>query len=370
MKKIIYIAQRKTNILSNFANSSQVISTCKELAKLHSSFELLLLNHMNQPKANIEEKIREKDQGINFKIKFIKNSVFFKKDLIYGLYISINFVFSKSIFYTRQDWVALFLSLLNKPVFFEAHDFNEKRICLQLMKKFISNKNNFKIITISKSLKEKFKEENFRNSINVVHDGVDINFYHPINKYESRKDIGLDLNSKIVLYSGALREGRGVNKVIEIAMIKKDTQFLIFGGRDKKRLNFLKHRSKDVSNIHFFGFVKKDKLKKYMDAADIFIMPHQKNCDIIKFTSPLKMFEYLAMGRPIVASEFPVFKEVLRNDFNALLVKPESQNDFAKKIDVLFNDKNKYNFLSKNAIILSKEYSWEKRAVNILKAIN
>ena len=273
MKKIIYIAQRKTDILSNFANSSQVISTSVQLAKLHSSFELFLLNHKNQSKANFEKQIREKYQGINFKINSINNSVFFKRDLVYGLYVSIKCMWSQSIFYTRQDWVALFLSLFNKTVFFEAHDFNEKRICLRLMKKFISNKNNFKIITISKAIKEKFREKNFRNSIDVVHDGVDINFYHPLSKYESRKEIGLDPNSKLVLYSGALREGRGVNKVIEIATIRKDVQFLIFGGRDKKRLNFLKQRSKDVSNIHFFGFVNKEKLKKYMDAADIFIMP-------------------------------------------------------------------------------------------------
>jgi len=369
LKKIIYITQRKTNILSDFANSSQVVNTSKELAKLNSNFELFILNHKNYSKDFLLDQIKNKYENINFKVKSIHNSILFKKDILYGLFLSIKFFFNKSIFYTRNDWVAFFFTLMNKPVFFEAHDYNEKRICLILMKKLVNNKENLKIITISNALKNKFKEEEFNNSIYVVHDGVDNNFYYPINKYETRKEIGLDLNSKIVLYSGALREGRGLSRLIEIARLKKNTQFLVFGGRDKKRLKFLKQQSKDLSNIYFYGFVKKDLLKKYMDAADIFLMPHQKNCDIIKFTSPLKMFEYLAMGKPIIASEFPVFKEVLRNDFNALLVNAESENDFAKKIDILFNDKNKYNSLSKNALISSKKYSWKNRAADILSVL-
>ena len=369
MKKIIYITQRKTNILLDFANSFQVVNTSRELAKQYSNFELFILNHKNYSKDFLLDQIKNKYENINFKVNSIHNSIFFKKDILYGLFLSFKFLFNKSIFYTRHDWLALFLTIMNKSVYFEAHDYDEKRTCLVAMKKLVKNNKNLKIITISTALKNKFQIEKFTNSIHVVPDGVDNNFYYPGDKYETRKELGLDLNSRIVLYSGALRKGRGLSLLIEIARIKKDVQFLVFGGRDKERLKFLKQKSEDLSNIHFYGFVEKEILKKYMDAADIFIMPHQKNCEIIEYTSPLKMFEYLAMGKPILASEFPVFKEVLINNFNAFLANSESKNDFANKIDILFHDKNMYNSLSQNALISSKEYTWENRAKNILSVI-
>lgn len=370
MKKITYITQRKTNLVSNFANSSQVVNTSNAIGKLYNNFEVFFLRYKIQSSHNFLLEVKEKYSVINFKIKSIHNYKFFKNDLSYGLFVSFKFLMNDNIFYTRQDWVAFFLTLINKKVFFEAHDYDRNRLCLKFMSRLCSNRKNLTIITISEQLKKEFIEMKFKNRIHVSHDGVDVEFYKPSNTIKMREKLNIDLNKKIALYSGALREGRGVSKILDIAKIKPEIDFFIFGGRDTKRLSFLKQKSKHLPNISFFGFVKKDILVQYMNAADIFLMPHQKNCDIIKFTSPLKMFEYLAIGKPIIASNFSVFREVLVDKENSLLAEHDSEDDFSKKIDFVLNDKNTYKILSNNALKSSKKYSWENRAKNILKIIN
>tara|TARA_B100001123_G_C15256171_1_gene1004733 strand:+ start:690 stop:1811 length:1122 start_codon:yes stop_codon:yes gene_type:complete len=369
MKKLIYITPRKTNILSNFANSKQIYNTCNEIGRLHDNFEVFFNRYNIISKEDFHSKIKEKYNEINFQVSSTYNYKFFWNDFSYAIYVSFRYLFKNDIFFTRQDWIGLFLTLLGKKVYFEAHDFDSKRLCLRIMKKLITKKTNLNIIVISKALKDEFRKHNFKNSINVIHDGVDLKKFVIKSKNEARIKLGIDLKDKVILYSGALRSGRGVMRLIEIARITKDKKFYILGGRNKERLQYLKEKSKDLDNIFFKGYVSEFKLIDFMNAADIFLMPHQKHCDIIKYTSPLKMFEYLAMGKPIVASDFPVFKEVLKDKNNSLLAKYDSAKDFSNKIHSLFQKNELYDYISNNAIDSVIKYTWEARAKNILEII-
>jgi glycosyltransferase involved in cell wall biosynthesis len=369
MKKLVYITQRKTNILSNFANSKQVYNTCREISIAHSNFEVFLNRQTVNSNKKFISQIKNKYSELNFNVSSTYNIIIFQNDLIYGLYVSIRYLFKDYIFFTRHDWSALFLTLLGKRVYFEAHDFNAKRLCLRIMKKIVNNNNRLSIITISMALKNEFINNNFQNSINVIHDGVDLKKFLHKDKNKARSNLKISFDEKIVLYSGALRPGRGIMRLIDIAKCNNDIKFLVFGGRDAERFQYLKKITTDIDNIFFMGYKKEAELIEYMNAADIFIMPHEENCDIIKYTSPLKMFEYLSIGKPIVASNFPVFKEILVDKKNALLAKYNSTEDFSEKINYLLIDKKAYNSISKNAIDSVQSYSWESRAKNILKVI-
>ena len=367
MKKITYIAQSETNLLSDYANTNQVINTCNALCNKNFSIDLITVNQKND--YNFVKQIHSKHEKIFFSIKEIKYRFFFKKQFFHALFIAFKYFSLKNIIYTRSDWVAIIFTILGKNVIFESHNFIKKRFTNYLFK-ILSNKNNLKIVTISNALKSEFLNIGFTNNVKTIPDSVDLNQFSPSNKNESRNFLKIDLNKKIVLYSGALRVGRGVSRIISIAKQLPKIDFYIFGGRDLTRLNHFRNIAKSYNNIHFFGFVKSNDLINYMNACDIFLMPHQDSCDIIKYTSPLKLFEYMAMKKPIIASDFPVFREILENNINGILVDSNSTQDFCNQIELVLNDNNFSTSLSNDAHLSSKKYSWDNRAESIIIFLN
>jgi glycosyltransferase involved in cell wall biosynthesis len=87
------------------------------------------------------------------------------------------------------------------------------------------------------------------------------------------------------------------------------------------------------------------------------------------FMSPLKMFEYMAAGRPIVATDLPSAREIL-DDKSAVIVKPGDAEDLARGILKVLRDEEAAAFLAENARAKVKNYSWDERVKNILKFIN
>ena len=84
---------------------------------------------------------------------------------------------------------------------------------------------------------------------------------------------------------------------------------------------------------------------------------------------PLKMFEYMAAGRPIVATDFSVVREVLRDGETALLVKPDSAEALREGILELLRDSARSKSLASRCLEQVKEYSWTRRAQRILSAL-
>jgi len=86
------------------------------------------------------------------------------------------------------------------------------------------------------------------------------------------------------------------------------------------------------------------------------------------YASPLKLFEYMASGQPIIASDLPALREIL-NDKNALFFKPEDASDLARAIKMLKSSQTLGYHLSRQALADVKQYTWAKRAEKILKFI-
>jgi len=80
------------------------------------------------------------------------------------------------------------------------------------------------------------------------------------------------------------------------------------------------------------------------------------------FTSPLKLFEYMAAGRAIVASDLPAIREVLQHEKNALLVPPGDSEMLARSIQRLAEDRNLAMRLARQALVDVTDYTWERRA--------
>ena len=105
----------------------------------------------------------------------------------------------------------------------------------------------------------------------------------------------------------------------------------------------------------------------FIKSADVLLLPNIPSTQESTFyTSPIKMFEYMASGVPIVASDLPSIREIL-NDRNAVLVKAGDASDLLRGITQALNDeKNKFGMQAKKDV---QQYTWLARAQNILKFI-
>jgi glycosyltransferase involved in cell wall biosynthesis len=109
-------------------------------------------------------------------------------------------------------------------------------------------------------------------------------------------------------------------------------------------------------------------LAVYQKACDIMLMPFPQNEHYSYYMSPLKMFEYMASKRPIIATNLPSIKEIL-NDSNSLLINPGAPEELVNAIEKLKLDKNLGQKLSDQAYQDALKYTWFKRVENIIKFI-
>ena len=94
---------------------------------------------------------------------------------------------------------------------------------------------------------------------------------------------------------------------------------------------------------------------------------NSKNLEVSKFMSPLKMFDYLASGRTIIASDLKVYSHILKNNFNCLMPKRNDFKSWVKLINNLSIKNKNFNHLSKNALNTASKFTWDKRIKKISK---
>ncbi len=210
------------------------------------------------------------------------------------------------------------------------------------------------------------------NKILVAPDGVDLEKFNlKITKEEARKKTGLPQDKKIIMYSGSLylHDWKGVDVLIEAAKsLPENCLAVLVGGENNEIEKIKKEYSGD--NLSLVGRRRYEEIPYYLKSADILVLPNKKGESISeKYTSPLKLFEYMAAGRPIVASNLPAIREVL-NENNSILVEPNNPEALAGGIKRALADRNSSSRISEQAFSDVKNYTWGKRAKNIMKFIN
>ena len=267
------------------------------------------------------------------------------------------------IFYTRDELVDYFLSCYKKNVIFESHRFSNKRkIFYSRFKKL-----NLKIVAISQELKDAFIRFGYKESnILVARDGVDAALFDiNLSKEESRRTCNLPQDKKIIMYSGHLFEWKGADVLAEAAYNMPDSLFVFAGGTDRDIEKFKAKYESD--NILILGRSPHSKVPSLLKAADVLVLPNRSK-EIIseKYTSPLKLFEYMMSQRPIVASDLPSIREVL-NDKNSILVGSDSPAELMRGIENVLSDSSLAERIAIQSYQDVKEYTWSRRAEKIIR---
>jgi len=155
---------------------------------------------------------------------------------------------------------------------------------------------------------------------------------------------------------------------MKLAKSLPEINFLWIGGREKDIQPWkIRLDNENIKNVLITGFIPNSILPLYQAACDILLMPYGKKIsgssggEISRVINPMKMFDYLAAGRAIVASNISVFHEVL-DEKTAVFCETENSEDWIMKIKDLMNHPADIIKLGSNAKKMAAQYTWKKRA--------
>ncbi|MDI3423354.1 glycosyltransferase family 4 protein [Streptomyces luteolus] len=173
-------------------------------------------------------------------------------------------------------------------------------------------------------------------------------------------------------YVGHLYPGRGIDVVFDLAASLPEADFHLVGGTDEDLAHW-RGRPR-TPNVYFHGHLPPAELHPYYRAFDLVLAPYQRRVavaggmgDISRWISPMKLFEYMAHGKAIIASDLPVLREVLTDGVNCLLCRPEDVAAWTAAVRRLADAPEERAALGETAErVLSGEYTWRARVDRVL----
>lgn len=172
-----------------------------------------------------------------------------------------------------------------------------------------------------------------------------------------------------VAYAGHLYAWKGVDVLLHALALLPGASALIVGGHaaepDLARVQALASELRIADRVTFTGLVEPGRVHEYLERAAVLALPNPASAISTRFTSPLKLFEYMAAGRPIVASDLPSIREILQDGEHALLVAPGDPRALADAVRRLLADPILAGRLASSARRAVVEYGWDRRAARL-----
>lgn len=369
--KIAYLAHNR--FPTEKAHGVQISAMCNAFARCGARVTLVVMRYVAQDQdiTNVIRTHHHIDQNIGIISAWLPFMIFFGKfgyvaqTILFALRtFFITRVRAANIIYTRDELIAAVWILLGKKVVFEVHTQQGS-----FLWGFIARKAH--IVAISQGLKDAIMLKAPYAHCDVFHDGVNLDeFSIKMTTQEARKENKLPLDKKIIMYTGHLYSRKGVRTLLDAFIQSQDpvisSSILYLVGGTQSDIDRL---SKEYAHksIVFFGHINHKQIPKMIRAADVVVIPNSGK-DIISstYTSPLKLFEYMALGAKIVASRVPAIQEVV-DETAVYFMNPDDSRSCEEALRIaLTADSSK----SMKARQVAQNYSWEARAHGIMQVIH
>lgn len=264
----------------------------------------------------------------------------------------------KPVVITREYFCALIPSIFRIPTVWETHrgQWNKSiALAARLQVHFF---------VISKGLRDLYVDKGIDASqITLLPDGVDLRRYQNLpSREQARLELKIDNQKLIAIYNGHLEAWKGIDTLAAAAVqLPANSEVIFMGGTDEAIKTFrLQHSDNKIISI--IGRRDDDVRPVFLRAADALIIPNSAQNEIsVKYTSPLKLFGYMATGVPIVASDLPSIREILSEE-EAFFAEPDNPASFAKMVTYIKNNPKEAARRAANAQALVGQYSWDVRA--------
>jgi glycosyltransferase involved in cell wall biosynthesis len=205
--------------------------------------------------------------------------------------------------------------------------------------------------------------------------GVDAEKFRPgIGGQRERAQLGLHDDETLVGFVGTFGPWHGVLALAEaVTLLPQEARIrflLIGGGSLKSEVERVLHEAGATERVIFAGVIEHERVPSMLDACDVLASPHVPLADGSPFFgSPTKLFEYMAMGKGIVASRLGQIGDVLEDEKTALLVEPGNARELSAAIQRLAHSRDLRERLGASAREAAiARYTWGHNAARVLEA--
>lgn len=283
------------------------------------------------------------------------------------------------LFYVWPYQAAAMGSRWGLPTLLEVHDRPSGSMGPRLLNAFLQGRGARRMLVTTQSLRNWLTAHYARPLgepfAQVAPNGVDLGQYRGLPEPAgARAFLGLR-EGFTAGYTGHLYAGRGLELMLTLARRMPDVLFLWAGGEPEAVEDWRNRLGQmEVDNIRLLGFVPNERLPLVQAACEVLLMPYERRIavssggDTAETASPMKVFEYLAAGRAILASDLPVLREVL-NEGNAQLLPPEEFDAWEEALRRMRKYPDRRARLGEAARQDARRYSWTERAKRALAGL-
>lgn len=401
MPRLLYLANIR--LPTEKAHGLQIIQNCEAFAGAGAEVHLWAARRVNTPEMRgISDVWAHYGVRRSFQVRRVpcldlmpfvppdsraSQVMFYVQALTYTLMLLIAALFTRADMYYSRDTFTLFALCLIKPrksLVYEAHMLANGRAGRWIQKQVVRHVGT--VIPITRKLQEDLQKldqpqsspaSKGRSKYLVAHDGIRRErFDNMPSQAEARRQIGWPQTAFIIGYVGRLQTmaaDKGVGTLVEALTQVGDVALGLVGGPDDMAEALRQYWMKiglSTDQFLYAGQVAPDKVPLYLAALDVCAIPLPWTTHFAYYTSPMKLFEYMASGRAIIASDLPSIAEVVKNGETALLVPPSDASALSDAIGRLRDDSSLRQHLADAAYTeVMAHYTWAARAQNILRVI-
>lgn len=308
--------------------------------------------------------------------------IFFAHALIWGYYAArVAREHKADLYYTREATIAFWLARMGLPTVYEAHVV-PNRGQGWLLRRIARHPSLRLVVALTSFIRQRFLDMGFPSDrLIVLPDGVDLDLFEGLpSKEECRRRLGLPLDPPIIGYIGRFRTlemEKGIPELVEaigrLASANGAEPLLLCVGGPMDAvpayLDLARRIGVAQDRLRFVDRVPNSEVPYWIRAFDIALAPFPQTEHYAYFMSPLKLFEYMAAGVPILATDLPSIREVLRHGDNAWLVPPSDPKALAEGIRHLLENPDLAERLARQAREDVRQYTWTRRAATILQYV-
>jgi len=290
-----------------------------------------------------------------------------------ALYAIFRGVLYKAIFYCLELRDVVLLTVFKPHIVYEIHDFYKTPI--QWINRFCY-RNALGLITTNR-LKMSILEKEFGilpEKLFHKPNAVDTSMFRiSVSREEARKALGLPQDLVIILYCGQVVLWKGVDGLLEAHVFLEPNEFIYFNvtGDEMTIREFEeRRRALNAKNVIVVKDVVHKDIPMWLRAADVLVLPNTARDNASKYeTSPVKLFEYMASGRPIVCSDLPSLRNVV-DEGMVWFYEPDNPRSLADAIHMVLDNQDISLEKSKKAQEEAEKYTWDRRFKDIINFIN